>query len=154
MSHEWLLDPWKRLAKVLMRYITLEGRFRVAYAYHFNLLNHFKFPLADQLNFPFFICHSIEYSIVRFRRNIISLPLHESIMYLIYINTLERWIPRFYVKTEGIVFKKEPTSSQSLSLSDANCGKSPLEAISSDADVDNITLAKYFKTKGSIKQGR
>lgn len=65
-----------------MRYVTLEGRFKIDFAYHFNLLNHFEFLATNRINFPFFICNSIEYSIERLRYNIIALTLHESVILL------------------------------------------------------------------------
>jgi len=75
-----------------MRYVRLEGRFKVAYAYPFNLFNHFKFLITDKLNFPFFICNSIEYSIETYKRKIVALPLHESVFYLDYLKDLDNQI--------------------------------------------------------------
>ena len=34
--------PWDDVCLVLMKYLTLEGRFGVYYYYHFPLLNHFR----------------------------------------------------------------------------------------------------------------
>ena len=38
---EKLPDPWNEVCLVLMKYLTLEGRYGVYYYYHFLLLNHF-----------------------------------------------------------------------------------------------------------------
>ena len=43
---------------VLMKYLTLEGRFGVCYYYHFPLLNHFR--NKDFFSIPFFLLHSLE----------------------------------------------------------------------------------------------
>ena len=53
-----LSEPWDDVCLVLMRYLTLEGRFGVCYYYHFPLLNHFR--NKDFISIPFFLLHSLE----------------------------------------------------------------------------------------------
>ena len=53
-----LPEPWDDVCLVLMRYLTLEGRFGVCYYYHFPLLNHFR--NRDFISIPFFLLHSLE----------------------------------------------------------------------------------------------
>ena len=54
---------------VLMRYLTLEGRFDVCYYYHFSLLIHFR--NRDFISIPFYLLHSLEDMVadVREKRN-------------------------------------------------------------------------------------
>lgn len=152
----------------MIRYVTLEGRFRVSYVYHFNLFNHFKFPVTDKLNFPFFICNCIEYSIKIFRRNIVALHLHEFLFYLVYLKYLNKKIPRFRVKVWGKLFENQwhnnplvnKTRKTSLQI-DVTTGKQYLDQGSSNGYEDNLTLVDYnltlvdyFRIKGSHKRVR
>ena len=50
--------PWNDACLVIMKYLTLEGRFGVYYYYHFPLLNHFR--NRDFISIPFFLLHSLE----------------------------------------------------------------------------------------------
>jgi len=58
-----LPKSWEKFVRVLMHYVTLEGRHKVVYAYHFVLLNHFRLKGEEIVNFSFFIMHSLEISI-------------------------------------------------------------------------------------------
>ena len=61
--------PWDDVCVVLMKYLTLEGRFGVYYYYHFLLLNHFR--NRDFISILFFLLHSLEDMVtdVREKRN-------------------------------------------------------------------------------------
>lgn len=107
ISWEYLPNLCKILIKALMRYITLKGRFKVIYTYYFNLLNCFKFLVSNKLNFSFFICNSIRYSIERLRIDIVAFPLHESIIFLLYLKALDKQIPKFRIWARGQVFEKK-----------------------------------------------
>jgi len=54
---EYLLEPYRKLLKVIQRYFTCEGIFGRVYQYHFRLFMHFtgKSPL----NLPFYLFRSI-----------------------------------------------------------------------------------------------
>ena len=57
--------PWDDVCLVLMRYLTLEGRFGICYYYHFPLLNHFR--NRDFISILFFLLHSLEDMVVDVR---------------------------------------------------------------------------------------
>lgn len=155
VSQECLPNPWKRLVKVLMRYVTLEGRFRVMYTYHFNFLNHFKFPYTSRFNFPLFIYNSIDFSIERFRQNIIMLPLYDFVILFVYLKALDRQIPKFKIREGGKVFENNKGISDNqvpIPLNNA-CGIQSFDR-NSDEDDDNIPLSELFKAKGSQKRVR
>ncbi len=59
---EKLPKPWNEVCLVLMRYLTLEGRYGVYYYYHFPLLNYFYH--WDFISIPFFILHELENTII------------------------------------------------------------------------------------------
>ncbi len=50
--------PWDDVYLVIMKYLTLEGRFGVYYDYHFPLLNHCR--IRNFISIPFFLLHSLE----------------------------------------------------------------------------------------------
>lgn len=87
-----------------MRYVIQEGRHKVVQAYHFGLLNHFKFSNIDKKNFPFFISNSLEISIRKFKTNIVEVRLHEFMIKLVYNKSLAnqpRRNPRVIIKVGG-----------------------------------------------------
>lgn len=56
-----------------MRYVTFEGRHKVVLAQHFSLLNHFRNPDSEKVNFPYFILHSLEISMNKFKKEEIDI---------------------------------------------------------------------------------
>lgn len=60
-----LLAPWDDVCFVIMKYLTLKGRFGVSYYYHFPLLNHFR--NRDFISIPFFLLHSLEDMVIDIR---------------------------------------------------------------------------------------
>lgn len=57
-DREVLPKPQDKLCLAIMKYVTLEGRFKVFYFYHMPLLNHLRHKMI--LNFPFFLLTSLE----------------------------------------------------------------------------------------------
>ena len=53
-----LPDLWNEVCWVLMKSLTLEGRYGVFYYYHFPLLNHFHHH--DFISLPLFLLHKLE----------------------------------------------------------------------------------------------
>jgi hypothetical protein len=51
---QYLLEPFKKLLKIIKRYFTCEGRFDKVYPYHIRLLMYFT--VKNPLNLPFFLC--------------------------------------------------------------------------------------------------
>jgi hypothetical protein len=54
---QYLLDPFKKLLKIIRKYFTSERRFNMVYPYHIRLLMHFTGK--NPLNLPFFLCQSL-----------------------------------------------------------------------------------------------
>jgi hypothetical protein len=51
---EYLLEPFEKHLKVIMKYFTCEGRFDKVHPYHIRLLMYFTGK--NPLNLPFFLC--------------------------------------------------------------------------------------------------
>lgn len=71
-----------------MRYLTLEGCHKVVYAYHFGLLNHFRFGV--NVNFPFYIHHSLKLSILKCKQAQDKVPRHQGVIKLVYVVALAK----------------------------------------------------------------
>ncbi|WP_258316876.1 hypothetical protein, partial [Escherichia coli] len=75
--------PWREILFVLMRYITLDGKFMKVYGYHFVLLNHFRHN--DKVNFPYFLLYSMNASLKAYKENPQGdTAMHQGLMVLIY----------------------------------------------------------------------
>ena len=53
----WLEERWQQLFKVILVYITCEGRYNRVMIYHFKLMNHFTG--RSPLNIPFYLQKSL-----------------------------------------------------------------------------------------------
>lgn len=71
-----LPKPWDEVTKAITRYVTLEGHHKTIYAYHFGLVNHFRFRQDEQVNFPFFIFHLMNLSILKCKETQGKIPRH------------------------------------------------------------------------------
>lgn len=72
---------WVNILKVIMRYVTLKGRFTIIPGHHFNLLNHFRHGLF--ISFSFFLLSSMEVSVYAHLKNTRAPILHEGPILLI-----------------------------------------------------------------------
>lgn len=54
---EKLADPWNEVFSILMKYLTLEGRYGVFCYYHYPLLNHFYHH--DYIYIMFLLLHEL-----------------------------------------------------------------------------------------------
>ena len=83
---EKLPNPWKEVCLVLMKYLTLEGRYGVCYYYHFPLLNHFFH--RDFIFLPFFLLHELEDIIVdvkeKKKKGVSFTVLHQGLIFRLY----------------------------------------------------------------------
>ena len=57
ISFSYLEERWQQLLKVVVVYITCEGRYNRAMIYHFKLMNHFT--EKSPLNLPFYLHRSL-----------------------------------------------------------------------------------------------
>lgn len=93
------------MALVLIKYIMLEGRYKVLIASYFFLLNHFIFLEIDKfVNFPFFVFNSLAISIEKFKQEQAPLPLHGVVIKLVVERAFvmdPRKVPRLKVIIDG-----------------------------------------------------
>ena len=77
---------WDDVCLVLMRYLTLEGRFGVFYYYHFPMLNHFR--NRDFISIPFFLLHSLENMVIDVRekrsKGLNFTIIHQGLIFCLY----------------------------------------------------------------------
>jgi len=63
VSRESMPYPWNEISYHLMKYISCEGRYSVAYGYHFKLLSKLRFrantPPQNRLSIPYFLLQSV-----------------------------------------------------------------------------------------------
>lgn len=83
-----LPSPWYEVANILIKYITLEGRFKIVISYNFSLFNHFIFSYSTKVNFPFFILNILAILVDKFKRNRSQVPLHDIIIKLVHDQAL------------------------------------------------------------------
>lgn len=86
-----------------MRYVTLEGHHKTIYAYHFGLLNHFRYGQDKEVNFPFFIYHSMKLSVLKCKETQDKIPKHQGVIKLVFDVALAKQPPKtpsFYIGIE------------------------------------------------------
>jgi len=73
---ESIPKPWNDVASMLIKYVMLEGRYKILLASHFFMLNHFIFLDIEKINFPFFIFNFLVISVEKFKQEQSPMPLH------------------------------------------------------------------------------
>ena len=80
---EKLPESWNEVCLILMKYLTLEGRYGVCYYYHFTLLNHFRH--RDFISIPFFLLHDLVDMVIdvkeKMRKGVNFTILHQGLMF-------------------------------------------------------------------------
>lgn len=89
-----LPKPWDEVTRAIMRYVTLKGQHKTIYAYQFAIINHCRHPNGNEVNFPFFIFHSMMLSIQKCKENQDKLPRHQGVIKLVYNLALAQQPPR------------------------------------------------------------
>jgi hypothetical protein len=57
IPRSWLIHPWDKLAYLIQKFITCEGRFNIIYPYHIKMLQHLKGDC--EINMPYFLLQSL-----------------------------------------------------------------------------------------------
>eukprot|EP01018_Ginkgo_biloba_P008081 Gb_11347 [translate_table: standard] len=78
IARESLPKPWDRVAMVLMKYLTLEGKFRKLYGHHIAFLNFVR--NREKVNIPLFLFNSLEKSVFAAKSGKGKPPLHQGLM--------------------------------------------------------------------------
>eukprot|EP01018_Ginkgo_biloba_P031174 Gb_36132 [translate_table: standard] len=78
IARESLPKPWDRVAMVLMKYLTLEGKFRKLFGHHIAFLNCVR--NREKVNIPLFLFNSLEKSVLAAKSGKGKPPLHQGLM--------------------------------------------------------------------------
>lgn len=89
--------PWYKLCKVIMRYITLDGRHMEVYGHHIILLNHSRF-VEEKVNVADFVIFFMEVLVSKCKKKPEAIPLHQSVMLLVYKQVLANQVHTSVVK--------------------------------------------------------
>lgn len=92
-DNHYILEEWKDVHELVVDYFTLEGRIAVVLSLHITVMNHF---LERELNFGYFLSHSLKRSMERERFSKHGIPIHQGLIKLVYDSTLES-IPPFSI---------------------------------------------------------
>ena len=93
---EKLPEPWNDVFLIIMKYLTLKGRYGVFYYYQFPLLNHFH--NRDLVCLPFFLMHALEEIVMdareKSRKGENFTILYQGLMFRLYQFHLALYLPR------------------------------------------------------------
>ncbi|KAH9293702.1 hypothetical protein KI387_041094 [Taxus chinensis] len=76
-----LPSPWDRVAEVIMRYFTIDGRYRLVFGPHLFILSHLRW--GKKINLAAFLFQSLEHS-VQLAREGEGVILHQGLLYLLF----------------------------------------------------------------------
>lgn len=62
-----LMMFWADMAKVILRYTTLDDHFTIIFSYHFMILSHFR--RDSRISLPFYLLSSLEHSLANHVKN-------------------------------------------------------------------------------------
>eukprot|EP01018_Ginkgo_biloba_P001926 Gb_20786 [translate_table: standard] len=82
IARESLPKPWDKVAIQVMKYLTLEGKFRKIFGYHVAILNSIRND--EKVNIPLFLFKSLEKSIKAVKAARGKVPLHQGLVKLLY----------------------------------------------------------------------
>eukprot|EP01018_Ginkgo_biloba_P011985 Gb_15585 [translate_table: standard] len=82
IARESLLKPWDRVAIQVMKYLTLEGKYRKLFGYHIAILNSIRNNV--KINVSLFLLKSVEKSIKSVKSSKGKLPLHQGLLNLLF----------------------------------------------------------------------
>eukprot|EP01018_Ginkgo_biloba_P016143 Gb_31689 [translate_table: standard] len=78
IARESLPKPWDKVAVQVMKYLTLEGKFRKLFGYHIAILNAIR--NKEKVNIPLFLLKSMEKSVKAVKAGKGKAPLHQGLM--------------------------------------------------------------------------
>ncbi|KAH9291398.1 hypothetical protein KI387_043409 [Taxus chinensis] len=80
-TRDSLPSPWDRVAEVIMRYFTIDGRYRLVFGPHLFILSHLRW--GKKINLVAFLFQSLEHS-VQLAREGEGVILHQGLLYLLF----------------------------------------------------------------------
>ncbi|KAH9291525.1 hypothetical protein KI387_043285 [Taxus chinensis] len=78
---DFLPPPWNRVAEVIMRYFTMDGRYQLVYSPHFFILSHLHW--GKKINLVAFLFQSLEHS-GQLAHDEDGAILHQGLLYLLF----------------------------------------------------------------------
>eukprot|EP01018_Ginkgo_biloba_P022712 Gb_36500 [translate_table: standard] len=81
IARESLPKPWDRVAIQIMKYLTLEGKFRKLFSYHIAILNSMR--NKEKVTIPLFLLKSMEKSVRAVKVGKGKAPFHQGLMKLL-----------------------------------------------------------------------
>eukprot|EP01018_Ginkgo_biloba_P016652 Gb_17438 [translate_table: standard] len=100
IARESLPVPWDRVVVQIMKYLTLEGKFRKLFGYHIAILNSVR--NSTKINLPVFHFKSLEKSVKSVKAGKGKLPLHQGLLNLL-VNFEKAKNPSPSVTLRGLV---------------------------------------------------
>ncbi|KAH9291806.1 hypothetical protein KI387_043005 [Taxus chinensis] len=80
-TRDSLPSPWDRVAEVIMRYFTIDGRYRLVFGPHLFILSHLRW--GRKINLAAFLFQSLEHSVMLAREGE-GVILHQGLLYLLF----------------------------------------------------------------------
>eukprot|EP01018_Ginkgo_biloba_P010247 Gb_13456 [translate_table: standard] len=156
IARESLPKPWDRVAMVLMKYLTLEGKFRKLFGHHIAFLNAMR--NKERINIPLFLFNSMEKSLISVKTGKGKSPLHQGLMKLIMEfvfskNPSVAGPSKGFSKVSGTpITKAQLLLGPIQAASNADSGDSDSEAEGDSGSQEKLSGAKFPKDKGGRKR--
>ncbi|KAH9295130.1 hypothetical protein KI387_038718 [Taxus chinensis] len=80
-TRDSLPSPWDRVAEAIMRYFTIDGRYRLVFGPHLFILSHLRW--GRKINLAAFLFQSLEHSVMLAREGE-GVILHQGLLYLLF----------------------------------------------------------------------
>ncbi|KAH9297642.1 hypothetical protein KI387_029324 [Taxus chinensis] len=80
-TRDSLPSPWDRVAEAIMRYFTIDGRYRLVFGPHLFILSHLRW--GRKINLAAFLFQSLEHSVLLAREGE-GVILHQGLLYLLF----------------------------------------------------------------------
>lgn len=153
---ESLPKPWDRVAMVLMKYLTLEGKFQKLFGHHIYFLNAMR--NKERINIPLFLFNSMEKSLILVQNGKGKSPLHQGLMKLIteFVFSKNHSVARplkGFSKVSGTPISKAQLLLGPIQVaSNVDLGDSDSEAEDDSGSQEKLSRAKFPKDKGGRKR--
>ncbi|KAH9304312.1 hypothetical protein KI387_008716 [Taxus chinensis] len=156
-TRESLPPPWDRLAEVIMRYFTIDSRYRLIFGPHLFILSHLRW--GKRINLVAFLFQSLEHSI-QLARDGDGAILHQGLLYLLFTTAASHSeLVRFPPKSEDVDLSNKalsPVSSPNESLAEDLLGLAKLypnspgsEQTKTNLQVDNTSTQNVGEDSNS-----
>jgi len=153
IARESLPKPWDRVAIQIMKYLTLEGKYRKLFGYHLAILNSIR--NNETINVPLFLFKSMEKSVKTIKLGKGKLPLHQGLLNLLFQFEKAK-SSSAVISAKGNLHKVSgtPVSKAQLLLGPTSSSQKP-NAISSDSEEEEDSHSEdVVRTGGKRDESR